>query len=107
MFLDENDFRENDFFFSVFGCILENILQCCVKDRAEGVGGEVCIFEKWFTKKNFVNHFPINGNYFLFYHHFTVKQTPTNLKIFSRKYFTAKQTEPKIKVVISAPMVRK
>ena len=45
-------------FFSVFGCILENILQCCVKDRAEGVGGEVCIFEKWFTKKNFVNHFP-------------------------------------------------
>jgi hypothetical protein len=42
MFSDENDFRENDFF-SVFGCIPENapenILQCCVKDRAEGVGG--------------------------------------------------------------------
>ena len=42
MFSDENDFRENDFFFSVFGCILEkapeNILQCCVKDRTEGTG---------------------------------------------------------------------
>ena len=50
-----------DFFF-VFGCILENtpenILQCYVKDRAEGVGGEACVFAKWFTKKNFVNHFP-------------------------------------------------
>jgi hypothetical protein len=60
MFLDENDFRENDFF-PVFSCILENalenILQCCVKDRAEGVGGEACVFGKWFTKKNFVNHF--------------------------------------------------
>jgi hypothetical protein len=43
MFLDENDFKENDFF-SVFGCILENtpenILQCYAKNRAEGVGGE-------------------------------------------------------------------
>jgi hypothetical protein len=62
MFLDKNDFRGNAFFFSVFGCIPKNtpknILQCCVKDRAEKVGGEVCIFGKWFTKKNFVNHFP-------------------------------------------------
>ena len=61
MFSDENDFMENDFF-SVFGCIPENapenILQYCVKDRAEGVGGEVCVFGKWFTNKNFVNHFP-------------------------------------------------
>jgi hypothetical protein len=45
MFSDENDFREN-IFFSVFGCIPENILQCCVKDRAKGVGGEVCVFGK-------------------------------------------------------------
>ena len=61
MFSDENDFRENDFF-SVFGYILENapenILLCCVKDIAEGVGGEACVFGKWFTKKKFVNHFP-------------------------------------------------
>jgi hypothetical protein len=46
----------------VFGCILENgsenILQCCVKDKAKGVGGEACVFGKWFMKKNFVNHFP-------------------------------------------------
>jgi hypothetical protein len=46
----------------VFGCILknayENILQCYVKNRAERVEGEVCIFEKWFTKKLDVNHFP-------------------------------------------------
>ena len=49
-------------FFSVFGCIPENvpenILQCCAKDRAEGTEGEVCIFGKWFTKKLEVNHFP-------------------------------------------------
>jgi hypothetical protein len=57
MFSDENDFRENDYFFLffVFGCIpenaLENILQCYAKDRAEGAGGEVCVFGKWFTKK--------------------------------------------------------
>jgi hypothetical protein len=50
MFSDENDFRENDCF-SVFDYIPENILQCCVKDRAEGVGGEACVFGKWFTKK--------------------------------------------------------
>ena len=50
MFSDENDFRENDCY-SVFDCIPENILQCCVKDRAEGVGGEACVFGKWFTKK--------------------------------------------------------
>jgi hypothetical protein len=60
MFSDENNFRENDFF-SVFGCIsenaLENILQCCVKDRAKGVGGEACVFGKWFTKKIFVKPF--------------------------------------------------
>jgi hypothetical protein len=40
MFSNENDFRENDFFFFfVFGCILEkapkNILQCYVKERAD------------------------------------------------------------------------
>jgi hypothetical protein len=56
MFSDENDFRENDFVF-VFGCIPENILQCCAKDRAEGAGGEACVFGKWFTKKLGVNHF--------------------------------------------------
>jgi hypothetical protein len=85
-------------FFFVFGCIPKNapknILQCYVKDRAEGVGGEACVFGKWFMEKNFVNHFPVNGNYFPFDHHFTAKQTPANLKIFSGKYFTAKQTEP-------------
>jgi hypothetical protein len=52
MFSDENDF------FSLFSCILENILQYCTKERAEGVGGETCVFEKWFTKKLGVNHFP-------------------------------------------------
>ena len=56
MFSDENDFRENDYFiylllfFFVFGCIpknvLENILQCYAKDRAERAGGEVCVFGK-------------------------------------------------------------
>ena len=49
-------------FFSMFGCILKNapknILQCCAKDRAERVGGETCVFGKWFTKKLGVNHFP-------------------------------------------------
>ena len=38
--------------------------------------------------------FPINGNYFLFDHYFTVKQTPANLKLFYEKYFPTKQTEP-------------
>jgi hypothetical protein len=33
-------------FFSMFGCISENILQCCAKDRAKGAGGEVCVFGK-------------------------------------------------------------
>jgi hypothetical protein len=37
--------------------------------------------------------FLVKGNYFPFDHHFTVKQTPTNLKIFFKKYFKAKQTE--------------
>jgi hypothetical protein len=46
------------FFFYEFGCIPENILQCCVKDRVEGVGGKACVFGKWFTKKLDVNHFP-------------------------------------------------
>ncbi len=46
MFSDENDFRENDFFFFVFGYIPENILQCCVKDRAKEVGVEACVFGK-------------------------------------------------------------
>ena len=57
-FLLQNVFRWKWFFFSVFGCIPKNILQCCVKDRAEGVGGEAYVFEKWFTKKLGVNHFP-------------------------------------------------
>jgi hypothetical protein len=35
------------------------------------------------------------GNDFQFDHHFSVKQTPANLKTFFGKYFTAKQTEPK------------
>ena len=52
---------ENDFFFSMFGCILknvlENILQYCAKYRVEGVGGVACVFGKWFTKKLDVNHF--------------------------------------------------
>ena len=46
------------FFFFVFGCILENILQSCAKDKVEGAGGEACVFGKWFTKKLDVNHFP-------------------------------------------------
>ena len=41
----------------MFGCILENILQCCAKDRAEGAGGEACVFGKWFTKKLNIDHF--------------------------------------------------
>jgi hypothetical protein len=57
MFSDENYFRENDFF-SVFGCILENILQCGAKDRAKGAGGWGVHFGKWFTKKLGLNHFP-------------------------------------------------
>ena len=50
------------FFFSVFGLIpenvLENILQCYAKDRAEGAEGETCVFGKWFTKKLGVNCYP-------------------------------------------------
>jgi hypothetical protein len=62
MFLDENNFRKNDFFFfAVFGLIPENvpknILQCYAKDRAEGAEGETCVFGKWFTKKLGLNHF--------------------------------------------------
>ena len=53
MFSNENDSRKNDFF-SVFGCIpentLENILQCCEKDRAEEAGGEACVFENGYEK---------------------------------------------------------
>ena len=49
MFLDENDFRENDFF-SVFDCILENdqknILQCYAKNRVKRAGGEACVSGK-------------------------------------------------------------
>ena len=45
------------FFFRVW-LHSENILQCCVKDRIEGVGVAACVFGKWFTKKKFVNHFP-------------------------------------------------
>jgi hypothetical protein len=55
MFSDENDFRKNDFFFSVFGCIPENapenILQCCVKDKAEGVGVRRVFLENGLPKK--------------------------------------------------------
>ncbi len=92
MFSNKNDFRENDFF-SVFGYITENvpenILQCCVKDRVEGVGGEACVFGKSIFQI-LTKDFLVNGNYFPFDHHFTAKQTPANLKIFSKKYFTAK-----------------
>jgi hypothetical protein len=35
------------FFFFVFGCIPENILQCCVKDRAEGARGGGCGVRFW------------------------------------------------------------
>jgi hypothetical protein len=46
---------ENDFFFSVFGCIPENvpenILQCCVKDRVEGVGVRCAFLENGLRKK--------------------------------------------------------
>ncbi len=55
MFSNENDFRKNDFFFSVFGCIPENapenILQCCGKDKAEGVGGRRGFLENGLPKK--------------------------------------------------------
>ena len=48
--------------FFVFDCIpkntFKNILQYCVKDKAEREEGEACIFRKWFTKKLDVNHFP-------------------------------------------------
>ena len=43
MFSDKNDF------FSVFGCIpenaLENILQCCAKNKAEGAGVRRALLE--------------------------------------------------------------
>ena len=39
------------FFFSVFGCIPENILQCCAKDRAEGAGGWGLRFWKMLYEK--------------------------------------------------------
>ena len=75
----------------MFGYILENvsenILQCCVKNRTEEIGGEACIFQI------LTMDFPVNGNYFSFDHHFTAKQTPVNLKIFFKKYFITKQTE--------------
>jgi hypothetical protein len=65
MFSDKNDF------FSVFDCIPENapenIFQCCAKEnRKDGV------------RRPFDNYF-------------TAKPTPVNLKIFSKKYFTAKK----------------
>ena len=41
-----------------------------------------------------IKNFSVNKNYFSFDHHFTVKQTPTNLKIFFKKYFKVKQTKP-------------
>jgi hypothetical protein len=56
MFSDENDFRENDYFFLffVFGCIpenaLENILQCYAKDRAEGAGVRCAFLENGLRK---------------------------------------------------------
>ncbi len=49
MFSDKNDFRENDFF-SVFDRIPENILQCYVKDRAEGVGVRRAFLENGLRK---------------------------------------------------------
>jgi hypothetical protein len=69
----------------VFGCIpenaLENILQYYVKNRPEGVGGEVCILTK---------DFPVNENYFPFDHYFTAKQTPANLNQFYNETNRAK-----------------
>ena len=54
MFSDENDFKENDFFF-VFGWILKNvpknILQCYAKDKAEGEGVRH-VFLKIYLRKN-------------------------------------------------------
>jgi hypothetical protein len=34
---------------------------CYVRERIDGGGGYPCVvsFGKWFTEKNFVNHFPI------------------------------------------------
>jgi hypothetical protein len=49
----------------------------------------------WTNFEILTKDFPVNENYFPFDHYFTVKQTLANLKIFSEKYFTANQTEPK------------
>jgi hypothetical protein len=67
MFSSENNFKENDFF-SMFDCIPENAPKCRK--------GEACVFGKWFTKKNFVNHFPnfnkgFSGQRKLFYFRLT------------------------------------
>ena len=49
------------FFFSVFGCIQENVLENIYsvvrKIEQKEWRGETCIFGKWFTKKLGVNHF--------------------------------------------------
>ena len=39
----------------------EFVSMCSVRERTEGGGGCSCVvsFGKWFTEKNFVNHFPI------------------------------------------------
>ena len=59
------------------------------------------LFGKWFKKKkkkirrkpfqNLTKDFLVNGSDFQYDHHLTIKQRPTNLKMFSEKYFTAKQ----------------
>ncbi len=72
----------------MFGCIpentQENILQCYSKNRAEGVG-----VRRAFLK----NDLQKIGHYFLFDHHFTIKQTHANLKIFFEIFLTGKQTK--------------
>ena len=65
MFSDENDFKENDFFFFFFLYlfafrkmllkIFYNVVQKIEQKRPRG---EACVFGKWFTKKLGVNHFP-------------------------------------------------
>jgi hypothetical protein len=56
IFLDENDFRENDFFFFFSGLVAfrknasENILQYCTKDRSEEAGWGVHFWKMVYEK---------------------------------------------------------
>ena len=69
---------------------------CSVRERTEGGGGCSCVvsFGKWFTEKNFVNHFPIfytrfssQWKSFVFDQNFTTKQTLANTENIFRKTF--------------------